>query len=326
VRDRQRNELFARARRAASPTDADKRRVRASLSHALGAAAATSVGATASKAAASVTETALAAAVRASATTVGKVVLALLTASAVAGVAVPAFRRGESQPGRATETAVATSHPFTLGAAVAPPANGGVGVAKVERTGSPHAAIGAPEDATSRAPTDPRRAAAAGESQGSSLVGSVAPRVAAPAARPAPPRPAPVPIAAPARVVSASAPAPERPEPASSPASEPSPTSSSARGRSVSDAAGELELMAKTQSALRDGDSDGVLHLVAEHERRYPVSGWAEDREGARVLALCARSSPPEAAALGQRFLAAHGLSTLGGRVRAACHLDAQSR
>ncbi len=302
MRDRQRDELFARARRAASPTDADKRRVRASLSRALGAAAATSVGASASKAAASATETALAAAVRASATTVGKVVLALLTASAVAGVAVPAFRRGESQPVRVTEAPAATSRPpavtvraaeapaatsrpSTVPAAAAPPANGGVGIAKIERTGSPHEAIATPA------------------------------------------RPAPAATVAPASVVSASALAPgARGTRAVARERGLARAAHTRRAPSASDVAGELELMAKIQSGLRDGDSDGVLRLVAEHERRYPVSGWAEDREGARVLALCARSSPPEAAALGQRFLAAHGLSTLGGRVRAVCHLDASLR
>ena len=54
MKDHERDALFARARGEASPTDDDRRRVRAALRHKLGIAAGASVGVTAAKAAASV--------------------------------------------------------------------------------------------------------------------------------------------------------------------------------------------------------------------------------------------------------------------------------
>ena len=54
MNDHEQDELFARARGAAGPTDADRRRVRAALTRRLGVAVGATVGATTAKAAASV--------------------------------------------------------------------------------------------------------------------------------------------------------------------------------------------------------------------------------------------------------------------------------
>jgi hypothetical protein len=84
--------------------------------------------------------------------------------------------------------------------------------------------------------------------------------------------------------------------------------------------------MAEIQTALRNGDAPKVLTLVSEHERRFPVSAWAPEREGARVLARCPQADPLEARTLGHAFLDAHPLSPLAGHVRATCGLDGATR
>jgi hypothetical protein len=89
---------------------------------------------------------------------------------------------------------------------------------------------------------------------------------------------------------------------------------------------GEVELLAAMQTALRSGDSARALSLVREHEQRFPGSPWTPEREGARVLAMCASTGPGSARALGERFLAAYPTSPLSGRVRATCGLSTAPR
>jgi hypothetical protein len=84
----------------------------------------------------------------------------------------------------------------------------------------------------------------------------------------------------------------------------------------------EIELVAGIQSALAANDGDRALALVAEHARRFPQGALAEEREGARVLALCMRETPQRAKALGKAFLDAHPRSPLRGRVQATCGSD----
>jgi hypothetical protein len=92
------------------------------------------------------------------------------------------------------------------------------------------------------------------------------------------------------------------------------------------DTAAEIALAARIQAALRDGDTQGTLALVEEHERLFPASVWAPERDGARVLALCMGADPLEARKLGLGFLEKHSRSPLGGRVRATCGLTSDPR
>jgi len=81
----------------------------------------------------------------------------------------------------------------------------------------------------------------------------------------------------------------------------------------------EFELIKAMQLALRDGDAAHALALVREHERRFPSSAWAPERDGVRVLAICSSASTVEAEKVGQAFLDGHPLSPLAARVRASC-------
>lgn len=89
----------------------------------------------------------------------------------------------------------------------------------------------------------------------------------------------------------------------------------------VTSPADDLALVKEMQVALRDGDEGRALALVRDHERRFPASVLAPEREGVRVLAVCSRAVPVEAQQLGQGFLDTHPLSPLAARVRIACQL-----
>jgi hypothetical protein len=84
----------------------------------------------------------------------------------------------------------------------------------------------------------------------------------------------------------------------------------------------ELSLITAMQLALRNGENDRALGLVRDHERRFPSSPWAQEREGARVLATCGQGAGAETRRLGEAFLHFYPSSPLGARVRAACELD----
>jgi hypothetical protein len=116
------------------------------------------------------------------------------------------------------------------------------------------------------------------------------------------------------------------PQPASAPSLEgtaSTPTVESDKSVETSD---ELTLVTAMQLALRSGDAAHVLTLVREHERRFPSSPLAQEREGARALALCAGAGPQEAHRLGQTFLASYPLSPIGERVRVTCGLPAHEK
>jgi hypothetical protein len=85
------------------------------------------------------------------------------------------------------------------------------------------------------------------------------------------------------------------------------------------DAAEDLALIKEMQAALRVNDPARVLTLVREHERRFPRSPLAQERDGARVLATCAGATPAEAAKIGERFLEAYPLSPVAARIRVTC-------
>jgi len=81
----------------------------------------------------------------------------------------------------------------------------------------------------------------------------------------------------------------------------------------------ELGLIRKATGALRDGQPTRALQLLAEHARHHPEGMLAQERQGLRVLALCAAGRQAEGAAARTRFLRAAPRSPLAGRVEDAC-------
>lgn len=93
MKESERDELFLRARKAASPGQDDQRRVRAALRRRLGVAAGVSLGVTGAKAAASVGPTGLLAGAGVSGLALAKAATVLIAVAAVGLAVVPARRR-----------------------------------------------------------------------------------------------------------------------------------------------------------------------------------------------------------------------------------------
>ena len=306
MRDSERDELFARARRAASPTDDDRRRVRAAIVRRLRAGALVTVGVTAAKAAASGLPVASGLGTGVSTLAAAKVVVgvvavaAVVTVSAVVGN-VLLSRTDGATTSRPADTASASMVP-TVPARTATASVTTLAVS-VEAPSPPTVPVVRPSVAAMPADAPPVIP----------LVALSAPRVAV-----ATPTPR---VASPAVTAAGSSLplAPEDAERAATPVA-PAPLASAA----VADTAAETALVAEMQAALRDGDVHRVLVLVGEHARRFPHGVWAPEREGARTLALCTGADRSSAARIGQAFLDTHPRSPLAGRVRAACglHLD----
>lgn len=87
----------------------------------------------------------------------------------------------------------------------------------------------------------------------------------------------------------------------------------------MDDLAGELALLAQAQRALARGAGDEALDALDRHARRYPRGRLVEEREAARVLALCAAGRGDEARAAATRFVARHPGSPQAARVSRAC-------
>jgi hypothetical protein len=83
--------------------------------------------------------------------------------------------------------------------------------------------------------------------------------------------------------------------------------------------AAELALMRRAQSALATGDSARSLEALDALSARHPDGALREERDAARVLALCSAGRIDEARAQAQRFLAQTPNSVQAARVRASC-------
>jgi hypothetical protein len=81
----------------------------------------------------------------------------------------------------------------------------------------------------------------------------------------------------------------------------------------------EAALLLSTQAALREDNPGRALALLDEHARRFPRGALAQERDAARVLALCAAGRVDEARSARDAFLAAHPRSPAAARVRHAC-------
>jgi hypothetical protein len=275
MKGRERDELFRRARQAATPGEDDQRRVRAALRHRLGVAAGVSVGVAGAKAAASLGPTGLLAGAGVSGLALVKVATVLIAVATVGLAVMPARRAASGPHGYASSAPI--MKPVTL-----PPASPLSSLPTLEVSPPPTPTLGSP----STAPGSPSRLHE-------------------------------LPGTPPVATAEGHTPSVSRksPEPVSD-------------GSSV-DIGAEVELMAGMQAGLREGDTSRVLELVREHERRFPMSAWAPEREGARVLALCTRvraEDPSDAHSLGETFLDTNPLSPLGARVRSTCGLPAETR
>ncbi len=81
----------------------------------------------------------------------------------------------------------------------------------------------------------------------------------------------------------------------------------------------EVALLEQAQHALEAKHGERALALLDEHARTYPNGALAEERDAARVLALCETGRDDEAHAEADAFVVAHPRSPLAARVRAAC-------
>jgi hypothetical protein len=96
------------------------------------------------------------------------------------------------------------------------------------------------------------------------------------------------------------------------------PTASSTRMPS-GDVAAEVLVLREAHAAMRGGQAARALALLDEHARRFPKGALGEERDAARVAALCALGRVAEARAAADRFLRASPVSPHAGRVRASC-------
>jgi hypothetical protein len=172
---------------------------------------------------------------------------------------------------------------------------------------------------------------------GTLVASRTSPRSAAPAARIAAP-PAPASPEAPPGVwgevatVVASSPAPAtvaseepvtglhpRARTPSMPSVATAPAGSTRGASNRGDVAAEVRLLGDAQSAMRAGEPERALLLLDEHARRYPKGALGEERDAARIGALCTLGRISEAREATDRFLRAAPLSPHAGPLRTSC-------
>jgi len=81
----------------------------------------------------------------------------------------------------------------------------------------------------------------------------------------------------------------------------------------------EMALLQEAQAALRGGQPDEALALLARHAEAFARGSMIEERQALRVLALCAAGEVADGTAEGAVFLRAHPRSTYAPRVAASC-------
>jgi hypothetical protein len=79
----------------------------------------------------------------------------------------------------------------------------------------------------------------------------------------------------------------------------------------------ELELLARAQQALRQGEAKQALELAREHAARFPNGGLRQERMGVEALARCALGH--DGSQVVDELTGLSPDSPLLGRVRAAC-------
>lgn len=96
-------------------------------------------------------------------------------------------------------------------------------------------------------------------------------------------------------------------------------TGAKRRPHAGGDVAAEVRLLGEAQADLRDGNAERALALLDEHALRYPKGALGEEREAARIVALCALGREAEARVAADRFLRKTPDSPHAGPVRASC-------
>ena len=81
----------------------------------------------------------------------------------------------------------------------------------------------------------------------------------------------------------------------------------------------EVSLIRRALTSLRDHDPHAALSSLETHATYYPNGLFRKEREGARVLALCAAGRTHDGRKAKADFLADAGSSPIAARVRLAC-------
>lgn len=149
-----------------------------------------------------------------------------------------------------------------------------------------------------------------------------------------PPSPTVAPLVVGPAVVAATAAAEATPEstPPPAPTSTPAAASTSAaptslratRARVASaprapDLLAESQALARVQGALRDGEPDKALRLLAQQEQEFARGALHEERAAARALALCSAEGSAEGQRAAAAFAARYPQSVLSERVQSRC-------
>lgn len=276
--------LLTRAAGGDEPTNDDRARVHAALTAAIAGGAGVVTVVASSSAAASTTAAATSAVATSAAATsaAGAATMSLSAKIACAVIALSAVGGAAVvvAPWEAGE-APAVSEPVAVPVGPAPPVEGARAPYAVPSLDEP-----SPEVAAPIPPPEPEP-----EISTARVPRTVEPTVVRPSIRRAAPELAPA----------------IEPEP---PAPEPAPASTLAE---------EVGLLRSAHAALNAGDPNAALARLAEHARRFPSGTMAEERDAARVLALCRAERRDEARTAAARFLRDRPSSPLAARVRASC-------
>ena len=110
------------------------------------------------------------------------------------------------------------------------------------------------------------------------------------------------------------------PAPAAAPPTATIDPPTSAQGPAPASSVGaEVALLRDAHAALQSGNAALAVVLLDEHARRFPTGALGEERDAARIFALCALGRTSEARASTDRFLAAYPRSPQAARVRSSC-------
>ena len=81
----------------------------------------------------------------------------------------------------------------------------------------------------------------------------------------------------------------------------------------------EARALADVQRALREGRSAAALVMLAAQNREFASGALGQEREAARIMALCSAGRSAEGRAAAGRFLAANPGSPLATHIRSSC-------
>lgn len=90
-------------------------------------------------------------------------------------------------------------------------------------------------------------------------------------------------------------------------------------GRDAVSIAAEVALLRSAQNALKDGDGEASLRAIDSLAAKHPNGAMREERQAARVLALCSLGRVEEARSAASSFLAEFPNSVHAAQVRGSC-------